>query len=154
MTFGKNICGANLDCKTAPSFAKSPKIGDFDRVLARGREMGERSEKGVVLARPRAKTRSKTPIFVLLAKEGAVLKSSANFVFRGVYFYRFETHISVIFERESPTDFPPLPVNVLKQVLKSYPKLHQNREHYDQTFLSSRVNSVDCMWVKRCRILE
>ena len=37
----------NLDCKTAPSFARNPKIGVFDRVLARGREMGERGEEGV-----------------------------------------------------------------------------------------------------------
>ena len=37
-----------LDCKTTPSFAMSPKSGDFERVLTRGREMGERGEDGVV----------------------------------------------------------------------------------------------------------
>ena len=37
-----------LDCKTAPSFAMSPKSGVFERVLTRGREMGERGEDGVV----------------------------------------------------------------------------------------------------------
>ena len=35
----------SIDCKTAPSFARSPKIGVFERVLTRGREMGERGEK-------------------------------------------------------------------------------------------------------------
>ena len=34
-----------LDFKTAPSLARSPKIGVFERVLTRGREMGERGEK-------------------------------------------------------------------------------------------------------------
>ena len=41
---------SRVDCKTAPSFARSPKSGVFERVLARGREMGERVEEGV--ARP------------------------------------------------------------------------------------------------------
>ena len=39
-----------LDCKTAPSFARSSKSGVFERVLTRGRKMGERGEEGV--ARP------------------------------------------------------------------------------------------------------
>ena len=39
-----------IDCKTAPSFAVSPKSGVFELVLTRGREMGERGEEGV--ARP------------------------------------------------------------------------------------------------------
>ena len=39
-----------LDCKTAASFAKSPKSEVFERVLTRGREMGERGEEGI--ARP------------------------------------------------------------------------------------------------------
>ena len=66
-------CSRNcLDCKTARSFARSPKIGVFERVLTRGREMGERGEEGV--ARPGEKGKKKT-IFGLLAKEGAVLQS-------------------------------------------------------------------------------
>ena len=36
-----------VDCKTAPSFARSPKSGVFERVLTRGRKMRERSEEGV-----------------------------------------------------------------------------------------------------------
>ena len=36
-----------IDFKTAPSFAESPKIGGFERVLVRGREMAERGEEGV-----------------------------------------------------------------------------------------------------------
>ena len=39
--------------KTAPSFARSPKSGIFERVLARGCEMGERGEERV--ARPGGK---------------------------------------------------------------------------------------------------
>ena len=39
-----------LDCKTTPSFARSPKIGVFEQVLSRGREMGERGDEAV--ARP------------------------------------------------------------------------------------------------------
>ena len=39
-----------VDCKTAPSFTRSPKIGDFERDLAHASEMGERGEGGV--ARP------------------------------------------------------------------------------------------------------
>ena len=42
---------STLDCKTAPSFARNPEIGVFDRVLARGREMGERGEEGALAAR-------------------------------------------------------------------------------------------------------
>ena len=30
-----------LDCKTAPSFTRSPKIGVFEQVFTCGREMGE-----------------------------------------------------------------------------------------------------------------
>ena len=45
---------SKLDCKTAPSFARSPKSGvRFELVLTRCREMGERGEKGD--ARPREK---------------------------------------------------------------------------------------------------
>ena len=36
-----------INCETAPSFAKSPKSQVFERVLTRGREMGERGEEGV-----------------------------------------------------------------------------------------------------------
>ena len=36
-----------LDCKTAPSFARSPKSGVFERVLTCGREMGEWGKEGV-----------------------------------------------------------------------------------------------------------
>ena len=77
----------NVDYKTAPSFARSPKIGVFERVLTRGREMGERSEEGVArisssprspISRLRVKNRSKTPIFGLLAKEEAVLQSKID----------------------------------------------------------------------------
>ena len=39
-----------LVCKTAPSFARNPKSGVFERVLTRGREMGEPDEEEV--ARP------------------------------------------------------------------------------------------------------
>ena len=38
------ISKGNLDCKRAPSFARSPKIGVFERGLMRGREMGEWGE--------------------------------------------------------------------------------------------------------------
>ena len=85
-----------LDCKTAPSFARSPKIGVFERVLTCGREMGRtgrgrsRAARGKKeMGRPRgllprpvlpfhdraSKLAQKTPIFGLLAKEGAVLQS-------------------------------------------------------------------------------
>ena len=36
-----------VDCKTTPSFARSAKIEVFERVFARGREMGKRGEEGV-----------------------------------------------------------------------------------------------------------
>ena len=71
---------STVDCKTAPSFPRSPKSGVFDPFLARSREMGERSEEGVArpegkgnrergatpfsrrspISRPRVKIRSKT----------------------------------------------------------------------------------------------
>ena len=36
-----------IDCKTTPSFARSPKSGVFEQVLKHGREMGEGGEEGV-----------------------------------------------------------------------------------------------------------
>ena len=72
-----------IDCKTAPSFARSPKTGVFERVLTRGREMGERGEEGVALA-ARLLPRPVLPFHdcvsklaqKLLANEGAVLQST------------------------------------------------------------------------------
>ena len=49
-SFKSRYDGHTLDCKTALSFARNPKSGDFERVLTRGREMGEGGEEGV--ARP------------------------------------------------------------------------------------------------------
>ena len=80
MCEGWDIWWVAIDCKTAPSFARSPKSRGFERVLTRGREMGETgratpSSPRSPISRPRIKTRSKTPLFGLLAKEGAVLQS-------------------------------------------------------------------------------
>ena len=57
------IIVSEIDCKTAPSFARNPKIGVFDRVLVRGREMGERGEEGI--ARPASLPISFFPCYML-----------------------------------------------------------------------------------------
>ena len=63
------ICALCVDWKTAPSFARSPK----SRVFA-GRATPSSSRSPI--SRTRSKTCSKTPLFGLLAKEGAVLQST------------------------------------------------------------------------------
>ena len=62
-----------LDFKTAPSFARSPKVGVFDRVSARGREIGERGEEGVTVPGKKG-NESKIRIFGLLQKEVVLLE--------------------------------------------------------------------------------
>ena len=77
-----------LDCKTAPSFTSSLKIGVFERPLSPflfSLGHATSSSRHSLILRPHTKTRAKTPSFGLLAKEAAVLQSIYA-IYRDLFF--------------------------------------------------------------------
>ena len=111
------------DCKTGLSFALSPKIWFFERLLARCRETGERGQGGVMwpeekengdarfLPRPVLPFHDrvpKSPIFGLLAKEGTVLQfrnmKILTFSFRNTLINCYKHYLSLFLPLHNYTE--------------------------------------------------